>query len=89
MYRFPRTIFVDINSIKVQLEHSLSEVMESIDALENHEGFIRVAEEILDSIHSLETALRHIEEKSGLNTGNIAEYVRIKNDQRGYYGQTA
>jgi hypothetical protein len=84
MFRFPRTRF-SAGQLRVQLDHSTSELLETITALDGGEGMMRVAEEIVDTIHSLETGLRIMQEQHGVNIADVCRYVECKNRVRGYY----
>ena len=84
-YRFPRTRFVNFNELKAQLDHSVGEMVEVVTAYDAREGLQRVTEEILDTIHSLETGLRILSERYEVDVPDISEYVRVKNSVRGYY----
>ena len=81
-YTFPRTNFVD-NSLFDQLEHVKSELDETIQAY-LHEPIERAAEELVDLYHSVETALRIIDERYVPIKVIIAQ-VEKKNRERGYY----
>ena len=85
MYRFPRTRFVDQNSLAQQIDHIGGEVDEAILAHISGEGLQRVAEELVDVIHSAETALRIIQEKGGVSVTDIPLQVSSKNHLRDYY----
>jgi len=61
-YRFPRAVFVDRNNLRKQLDHVMSELLEVITAYDAGEPAARVMEELIDAIHSLETACRIMQE---------------------------
>ena len=87
MYRFPRTRFVDCNSIKDQIGHCYDEVVETMTAILGNEGPHRAMEECIDAIHSLETLARIIQEKHGVSASIMAGAVEKKNRARGYYAE--
>lgn len=72
------------NDLNQQLAHASSEMDEIGDAAAYGEGATRIAEEILDCMHSLESALRILQEQ-GLNVSLVADMVIKKNIARGYY----
>ena len=82
---FPRTKFVSSNSLHDQLDHAVGELLEAFTALEGGENSLRVAEEIVDAIHSLQGSLRIMQEQQGVNVDDVARYVEQKNRVRGYY----
>jgi hypothetical protein len=82
-YRFPETRFT-CNSPFIQLDHVRSEVKELCEAYDN-ESIVRVAEEALDVIHSLETFLRILEQRQQVSVSILHDLVIEKNRQRGYY----
>jgi hypothetical protein len=81
---FPRTQYVDINGIVGQCDHILSEANEALDSALapdiNH-----TAMEVMDALHSCETALRILQEKHGINLNEVERAVLAKNKARGYY----
>ena len=83
---FPRTKFVDNNSIADQVEQLESETDEVSREFDrppvNHD---RVAMELFDVIHSAETALHILAEKHGVDLAAAWEHVISKNMERGYY----
>lgn len=89
VFRFPRTRFVGELTVVQQFKHVRSEVDEVWQELEpgypdRFDGE-RVAEELIDLIHSAETMLRILEERHGVAVGRVSAGVRIKNYTRGYY----
>lgn len=80
---FPRTKFVTSNGLHAQIAHISSEIAEVNDAFHN-EPIERVAEELVDLYHSVETALRIIDERY-VCLDAVAEKVAEKNMRRGYY----
>lgn len=58
MYRFPRTKFVEQNTLMIQVDHISKELDEVVAAHIGGESPQRIAEELVDVIHSAETALR-------------------------------
>lgn len=85
-FRFPETIFATQNGLLEQISHANSEGDEIADAIQQNESPERIAEEIIDKIHSLETALRILQRDFGIDTTVIAAGVTVKNKARGYYG---
>lgn len=86
LYHFPRTRFVDENTIGQQLIHTRREVQEASDELPPPGGDIMpLALEIMDIYHSAETGLRILEEKHGVNIHRLMMAVFDKNEKRGYY----
>jgi len=86
---FPRTKFVDTNSLIEQRCHLTSEVIEvdkEFDAFPKTD-FKAVACELFDVIHSAETALRILEERHGVNILAAKQAVIHKNTARGYYAK--
>lgn len=84
IYLFPRTKFVDENSVEAQLIHVESEQAEVWEAYKDGD-MERTAEEALDLIHSAETLLGILAEKHGVDVAAVALYVEEKNQKRGYY----
>jgi predicted DNA-binding protein len=82
-FTFPRTTFATSNGLFEQLNHIGSELSEVNQAFLN-EPIERVAEELVDLYHSVETALRIIDERYVLIVA-VAEKVAEKNLRRGYY----
>lgn len=85
MLTFPRSKFVDENNTWTQLDHVQSEFKELIDAYFNDPAG-RMAEEAGDLIHSVETFLRILQERQGINLDEVQRHIQEKNRQRGYYG---
>lgn len=81
---FPRTKFVTKNGICGQVYHIASEAEESVAALLQPDMY-HIAEEIMDTLHSCESALRILEEKHGYNLEQLRAFVEQKNAERGYY----
>jgi NTP pyrophosphatase (non-canonical NTP hydrolase) len=81
---FPRIKFVDDNGIAGQIKHIISEAKEaeesSLTPDINH-----TAEEVMDCLHSCESALRILQEKYGINISEVRRGVERKNQERGYY----
>jgi len=84
-YQFPRTRFVDENSIVYQLDHTQEEVAEAHRELLNLPYISALALEIMDIHHSTETALRILDEYHGVNIHKLRQAVIEKNKKRGYY----
>lgn len=85
MFRFPRAKFASENDLRQQIGHAGSEFAEIIEAMTDMEPMENVAAEICDAIHSLETALRIMQERHGISVRDMIIAVEIKNRQRGYY----
>jgi len=83
-FRFPRTKFVDEKGIVGQTYHIESELEEVWDA-ETLPDMQRIAEEIVDLSHSVETLLRILAEKHGVDLEAVCAAVIEKNKARGYY----
>lgn len=83
-FNFPKTRYADINGIVDQATHIYSEALEVQQAVfasdMNH-----TAEEIMDCLHSCETALRILHEKHAVNLSVLRRNVERKNMERGYY----
>lgn len=90
VFRFPRAVFVGRNTVLQQFRHVRSEVAEIWQELEpGYAGGcfdpVRVAEESLDAIHSLETQLRILTEQHGVDLLLVMVQLIQKNRVRGYY----
>ena len=89
VFRFPATRFVGENSFSAQFQHIRSEVDEVWRELEvaypDLADPVRVAEELLDVIHSCETGLRILQGKHGVDVWRLSVEVTLKNCHRGYY----
>lgn len=81
MPSFPRTNFADTTNIHDQVRHVLSEAHEAWTT----ETFDHMAEELMDVIHSAETALHILSEKYDINPTASKIEVIEKNRVRGYY----
>ena len=83
-FNFPKTRYADINGIVAQATHIYSEALEVQQAVfasdMNH-----TAEEIMDCLHSCETALRILQERYNINLNALRMDVERKNMERGYY----
>jgi hypothetical protein len=90
-YNFPRSRFVDENTIHGQVMSIVSEADESFRALYSPDlppdlnEIMALAMEIMDVYHSAETALRILEEKHEMNIQQIQDAVYQKNKTREYY----
>jgi hypothetical protein len=85
-YLFPRSKFADTNNLRQQITHIGSEFAEVCHASWANEGVDRLTSEILDTLHSCETALWILEGMHG--PGFIHDHwqaVIKKNRDRGYY----
>jgi len=76
IYQFPRTIYVDRNNLRKQLEHVTSELLEAATAHDAGEPPARVVEELVDAIHSLETACRIMQELYAVDVALLMEPLR-------------
>ena len=71
-----------------QLLKLRGEAYEVMKASAEGEGGERIAEELMDTIHAAETALRMLEAE-GVDLGEVRRMVISKNAARGYYGGKA
>lgn len=83
-FNFDRVKFVDNNAIINQIKHIESEVREAIDSAHTPNNQ-HTALELMDVIHSAETALRILTECHGINLNEIRKECAAKNKVRGYY----
>lgn len=81
---FPRTKFVDENGIIAQVIHMESEQKEIEESMLK-DDIQHTAEEVMDRLHSCETALRILQEKYGINLSELRRDVERKNLLRNYY----
>jgi hypothetical protein len=84
IFNFDRTKFVDENGIVAQVLHMGSEQIEIENSMLTPD-IEHTAEEVMDKLHSCETALRILYEKHGIDLSEISRRVRLKNAARGYY----
>lgn len=85
-YHFPRTIFTNRNTIPQQLLHIASEGWEVFKVCICYPiNYKRMAEELIDLVHSVETLLRMLAEREKVPVGMIKDCVVKKNRDRGYY----
>jgi hypothetical protein len=85
-YIFPCAKFADENTITEQITAIGKEFAEICHASWGCEGIDRITEEILDTLHSCETALRIIEAEHGPGyVHDRMQAVIAKNTARGYY----
>lgn len=84
IFNFPRAIFVNKNGIVGQCFHIESELRELQESITEPDIF-HTAEEAIDLLHSIETLLRILEEKHGVDLNDVGDYVQAKNKRRGYY----
>lgn len=84
IFNFPRTRFVDENCICNQAEHIGSEQTEIVSSMFTPD-IEHTAEEVMDCLHSCETALRILQEKHNINLSKVRCEVERKNFDRGYY----
>ena len=85
-FNFPRTRFVDENGITSQVLHMGSEQAE-IEQSVFTPDIEHTAEEVMDKLHSCETALRILQEKYGINLNDLRRRVERKNQVRNYYSK--
>ena len=83
-FNFPRTKFAGINGICSQVMHICSEAAEAKESSFTPD-IQHTAEEVMDCLHSCETALRILQEKYGINISALRRDVERKNMERGYY----
>lgn len=83
-FNFPATKYTRQNGIATQSEHILSEALE-IKCSVLTPDIRHTAEEVMDCLHSCETALRILQEKHNINLCLIRRDVEYKNLMRGYY----
>lgn len=84
IFNFPRVRFVDSNAIIKQISHIDSEVHEAVDAAMTP-NINDLAGELMDVLHSAESALRIMEEFHGVNLAQVRCETERKNTLRGYY----
>jgi len=83
---FPKTVFVDLGTLKGQIEKVESEVFEIHQLLGMKKiNLNRVAEEVEDALHALETIRRMLLEKHNVNVYLARVKVVRKNKNRRYY----
>ncbi len=83
-YNYPRVKFVDSSELYEQLGHIESELGEIERATNKHEHIM----EIFDLQHSVETVIRILQEKHGVDVEAYRQAVIEKNRRRGYYDTT-
>lgn len=84
VFNFPATVYVEKNGIVQQSEHISSEAEEVSESA--YTPYIQhTAEEVMDCLHSCETALRILKEKYGINLNQLKARVFNKNNVRNYY----
>lgn len=71
--------------LEEQIASIIGEVVEALEALNDGEGYERVAEELMDVIHRTESAISQIPFDDN-RLSCIKRGVIEKNDRRGYYG---
>lgn len=84
-YTFPPTKFAEENTPGQQLQHVLSEMRETLESYEKFEDAHRIEEEMLDTMHSIETYIRIREKHQPGEIGKSIDHVQSKNERRGYY----
>jgi len=80
-YNYPRIKFVDGSTFFEQLEHVESELREVKRATSEEEQVM----ELMDLQHSVETAVRIVQERHWINVEECRHKVIEKNRKRGYY----
>jgi hypothetical protein len=83
-YNYPRVKFVDTNQLHEQLDHVESEMGEIVRVADEEELIM----ELLDLQHSVETTVRILQEKHGVDVEAYRQAVIEKNRRRGYYDTT-
>ena len=83
-FNFPRTKFVTLNGLVGQIAHMGSEQKE-IEEIMLTPDLDHTVEELMDKLHSAESALRIAQEKHGADLDQVADQVERKNFDRGYY----
>ena len=84
-FTFPETIFAQKNSLSNQIIHLESECREVSQAFFSEPKIERVVEELLDVIHSAETALRIIQRQHDVSLNKAIRDILRKNMERNYY----
>lgn len=88
-FNFPKTIFVERNTLGEQIEHVLSEADEVTEAFSAPDGldwYSRINEELADLTQSLETFWRIMADYHSEDyVEAVFPKVRAKNQARGYY----
>lgn len=84
LYHFPPVRFVDENNIYGQVAHIQTEADEAFRELSTGD-IDALADEIMDAMHSCETALRILEKRHGIDVKAVMMRVYEKNEKRGYY----
>lgn len=94
-FLFPRTVFVDVGTLKGQIEKVESEVFEIHQLLGKKDlktnriadkSLNRIAEELEDAIQALETMRRILLERYNVNVYMARVQVIRKNRKKKYYG---
>lgn len=83
-FNFPRVKFCDSNGIMNQLAHIRSEVAEVTEAAYTPD-IHHTAIEAMDCLHCVESLLRILREKYGINLNEIRRETEAKNRERKYY----
>jgi len=81
---FPKTIFVDRNTILEQLDHLRSEVEEVREAVSRGD-YDAAADELVDVQQSADTGLHILLQRHGASCYDAYTRVTVKNRDRGYY----
>lgn len=90
--KFPKSVFVDVNNVRQQVNHVYSEMLEVLAELPkdneyvNRDGVIDAFTiEVLDLYHSVESLLRILDKDHHIPVTEAMQKVIIKNQLRGYY----
>ena len=85
IFNFPVVKYANRNTFAEQMQHLISEIAEVATA----PGVPETAVELLDVIHSAETALRILVSSSGvpIDLDDLRDHVIAKNRARDYYYQ--
>ena len=85
-FLFERTVFVDLCTLKGQIEKVESEVFEIHQLIgAKKQNLNRIAEEVEDALQALETLRRMLLEKHNVNVYMARVKVKLKNRRRNFY----
>lgn len=84
LFNFPATTFTKTSHIFAQVAHIQTEADEAFRELATND-IDALSMEIMDCMHSCETALRILEARYGVDVKEIMIKVYNKNCERGYY----
>lgn len=86
MSRFPRTKFVNTNTIQQQMPVITGELTEVYDEFMGRPvDYHKVAVELNDVKQAIDTALEILKEQKGVDIDQAEKDMLEKNDVRGYY----